>query len=112
MAQSDAARRQTASKKKMRESLPKGVTTVTGSGKPGPYTVGGKKNARITVKQMEANRQAHESERAGHKMIRENPPKVSVRAWLGSKIGVRKEKTRQKKVREALRSAQGRRSGR
>ena len=79
--------------------------------KPKPQTKG-KKQVTLTAKQMAVNIQARRSERAGHKMIRDNPPKVSVRAWLGSKIGVRKEKTRQGKVRKALRSAQGRRSGR
>jgi len=59
----------------------------------------------VTVKQSLADIQAGKSERAGHAMIKRNPPKVSVGRWLRSKIGLgppKAERDRQKKIREAL----------
>ncbi len=80
--------------------------------RPKPYEVK-KRMARkplpknVTEAQRVADLQAGKSERAGHKMIRENPPKVSVRTWLKSKLGLgppKAERDRQKKIREALRA--------
>jgi hypothetical protein len=64
----------------------------------------------VTVKQQVADLQAGTSERAGHAMIKRDPPKVSVRTWLRSKIGLgapKAETDRQKKIRDALESAKG-----
>lgn len=67
------------------------ITTI-GVDKPGPFTEGGKPKAGITVKQHRALEQVKKSERAGHKMVRDKPPKTSVRTWLKSKLGGRKAK--------------------
>jgi hypothetical protein len=43
-------------------------------------------------------------------MIKRDPPKVSVRTWLRSKVGLgapKAETDRQKKIRDALESAKG-----
>lgn len=64
----------------------------------------------VTVKQQVADLQAGKSERAGHAMIKRNPPKVSVGRWIKSKLGLgppKAETDRQKKIREALESAKG-----
>lgn len=64
----------------------------------------------VTVKQQVADIQAGKSERAGHAMIKRNPPKVSVGRWLKSKLGLgppKAETDRQKKIRDALESAKG-----
>ena len=69
----------------------------------------------VTVKQQVADIQAGKSERAGHAMIKRNPPKVSVRTRLRSKIGLgppKAERERQEKIREALPGATGRTVGR
>jgi hypothetical protein len=66
--------------------LPKGVTGVVLGGKPGTYSIAGRKFVKITQKQMDALHTAKRSEAAGHKMIKRNPPKTSVRTWLKSKL--------------------------
>lgn len=78
--------------------------------RPKPYEVK-KRMARkplpknVTEKQRVADLQAGRSERAGHAMIKRDPPKVSVGRWLRSKLGLgppQAERDRQKKIREAL----------
>lgn len=59
----------------------------------------------VTAKQAQADIQAGRSAAAGRAMIKRNPPKVSVRTWLKSKLGLgppKAERDRQKKIREAL----------
>jgi len=59
----------------------------------------------LSAKQMQTIQTVNKSAAAGHKMIRENPPKVSVRTWLKSKVGLgppKAERERQKKIKEAL----------
>ena len=71
--------------------LPKGVTGVILGGKPGTHTIRGdkKKIVQITQKQMDALHTAKRSEKAGHKMVRDKPPKTSVRTYIKSKLGKR-----------------------
>lgn len=61
-----------------------------------------KPRKRTAAEDLQTIQNVNKSVTAGHKMIRDNPPKVSVRAWLKSKLTPRAEQQRQKKVRDAL----------
>ena len=64
----------------------------------------------LSAKQLQTIQTVNRSAAAGHAMIKRNPPKVSVRKWIGSKLGLgppKAETDRQKKIRDALESAKG-----